>query len=47
MKQTVFAVLLLVLAGCASSLVLDVASDTLQISTSAAPVCGLEKVALG
>ena len=40
MKQTVFAGFLLVLAGCASSSVLDVASDTIQISTSAAPVCG-------
>jgi hypothetical protein len=40
MKQTVFAGFLLVLAGSASSSVLDVASDTIQISTSAAPVCG-------
>jgi hypothetical protein len=40
MKQTVFAGFLLVLAGCASSSVLDVASDTIQISTSVAPVCG-------
>jgi hypothetical protein len=40
MKQTVFALFLLVLVGCASSSVLDVASDTIQISTSAAPVCG-------
>ena len=40
MKQTVFAVFLLLLAGCASSSVLEVASDTIQISTSAAPVCG-------
>ena len=27
-------------AGCAQSSVLDMASDTIQISTSAAPVCG-------
>jgi hypothetical protein len=30
----------LALGGCASSSVLDVASDTIQVSTSAAPVCG-------
>jgi hypothetical protein len=30
----------LILFGCASSSVLDVANDTIQVSTSAAPVCG-------
>lgn len=40
MKQIVFVGLCLALAGCASSSVMDIASDTIQVSTSAAPVCG-------
>jgi hypothetical protein len=40
MKQIVFVGLCLTMAGCASSSVMDIASDTIQVSTSAAPVCG-------
>ena len=40
MKHIVFTGIWIALAGCASSSVLDVASDTIQISTSAARVCG-------
>jgi hypothetical protein len=40
MKKAVFVTFCLALAGCASSSVMDLASDTIQVSTSAAPVCG-------
>ena len=40
MKMAFVLFLSLGLGGCASSSVLDVASDTIQVSTSAAPVCG-------
>lgn len=38
--RTVAAIAVLALCGCASSSVMDVASDTVTISTSAAPACG-------
>jgi hypothetical protein len=40
MQVRLVMVALLLLAGCARSSVLEYASDTLQITTSAAPVCG-------
>ena len=40
MNPTILIGIFVLLAGCASSSVLDVASDTIQVSTSAAPVCG-------
>lgn len=38
--RTGAAIAVLALCGCASSSVMDVASDTVMISTSAAPACG-------
>ncbi len=40
MKLIVFIGICLALAGCARSSVLDVAGDTIQITTTAAPICG-------
>jgi hypothetical protein len=39
-RYCVFAALVHALAACASSSVMDVASDTIVISTAAAPACG-------
>ena len=40
MRRSLVTALALLLTGCASSSVLDLQSDMVQISTSAAPVCG-------
>lgn len=42
LKQTILAITALAVVGCASSSVMDVASDTIVISTSAAPACGAQ-----
>lgn len=40
MRVVALAVAVLAMAGCTSSSVLDIDSDTIQVTTSAAPVCG-------